>query len=311
MIVRADHVAGGGVRRCRRRSFSRSAATCRSARLSSPGAGMMPKLMVGLMMAFGAILVACGGAQPAVRRRSTGATSGTPLRWSRSPAAPSRSTPALGFVAHHVAAAVRAAVRRRAPQPAGAPPPISIGVTVGSPTAVRHAAEIAAADHGRALVLAGPWNHPRQPAARLLGRAAAGRAALRVSRLPGRHPGRHAARHRTARRHQHPAAGDLRPRRHQGDRHAGRHLLRLAVRRLDHLDPDAHSGRGRLGDDLHRRLRHGAEGPRRRGALHRRGRLVHRRHVRRHHADRGGAAARRHSRCASGRRNTPRCSCSA
>ena len=44
----------------------------------------------------------------------------------------------------------------------------------------------------------------------------------------------------------------------KADRHAGRHLLRLAIRRLDHLDPDAHSGRGVLGDDLHRRLRHGA-----------------------------------------------------
>ncbi len=37
--------------------------------------------------------------------------------------------------------------------------------------------------------------------------------------------------------------------------HAGRHLLRLAIRRLDHLDPAAHSRRSRLGDDLHRRLR--------------------------------------------------------
>ena len=35
------------------------------------------------------------------------------------------------------------------------------------------------------------------------------------------------------------------------------------------------------------------EGPRRRGALHRRGRLVHRRHLRRHRAHAGGAAARR------------------
>ena len=43
----------------------------------------------------------------------------------------------------------------------------------------------------------------------------------------------------------HPAARHVRPRRHQGHRHAGRHLLRLAVRRLDHLDPDAHSRRGR------------------------------------------------------------------
>jgi hypothetical protein len=38
-------------------------------------------------------------------------------------------------------------------------------------------------------------------------------------------------------------AADLRARRHQGHRDAGRHLLRLAVRRLDHVDPAAHSRR--------------------------------------------------------------------
>ena len=53
------------------------------------------------------------------------------------------------------------------------------------------------------------------------------------------------------------------------------------------------------------------EGPRRRRALHRRGRLVDRRHLRRHRAHGGGAAARDASRCASARRNTPRCWCSA
>ena len=104
---------------------------------------------------------------------------------------------------------------------------------------------------------------------------------VRLSRLPGRHAGRRAARHRPARRHLDPAAGDVRAQRHAGDHHARRHLLRLAIRRLDHLDPDAHPGRGLLGDDLHRRLRHGEERPRRRRALHRGGRLVDRRHLRR------------------------------
>ena len=85
--------------------------------------------------------------------------------------------------------------------------------------------------------------------------------------------------------------------RHQGDRDARRHLLRLAIWRLDHLDPDAHSGRSLLGDDLHRRQRDGAQGPRRRRALHRGGRLVYCRHVRRDRADAGRAAARRPSRC--------------
>ena len=120
----------------------------------------------------------------------------------------------------------------------------------------------------------------------------AGQSVVRLPRLPGRHAGRRAAGHRAARRHLHPAAGDLRPERHAGHRHARRHLLRLAIRRLDHLDPDAHSGRGRVGDDVHRRLRDGTEGPRRCGALHRGGRLVHCRHVRRHRADAGRAAAR-------------------
>ena len=39
------------------------------------------------------------------------------------------------------------------------------------------------------------------------------------------------------------AAGDLRARRHAGADHAGRHLLRRAVRRLDHRHPDQRAGR--------------------------------------------------------------------
>ena len=134
--------------------------------------------------------------------------------------------------------------------------------------------------------------HPHKLAARLFGRVPVRQSLVRLPRLPGRHAGRRAAGDRPAFGHQHPAAGDLRPQRHPGRDHARRHLLRLAIWRLDHLDPDAHSRRGLVGDDLHRRLRHGQEGPRRRGALHRRGRIVDRRHLRRHHAHRGGAAAR-------------------
>ena len=157
-------------------------------------------------------------------------------------------------------------------------------------SAVRRGAEDAARARPLRILAHG---HGRQPAARVLGRAAARRAVVRLSRLSRRHHRRRAARHRAALGHQHSSAGDLRARHHQGRGDARRHLLRLAIRRLDHLDPDAHSGRGRLGDDLHRRLRHGAEGPRRRGALHRRGRLVDRRHLRRDHADPDRAAARR------------------
>ena len=70
-------------------------------------------------------------------------------------------------------------------------------------------------------------------------------------------------------------------------------------------------GEAVLGDDLHRRLRHVAQGPRRRRALHRRGRLLDRRHLRRDRADAGGAAAGDAGSAASGRPNTRRCSCSA
>ena len=50
--------------------------------LASPGAGMMPKLVLALMIVFGAILVAARRRKPAARRRSTGATAATPRRWS-------------------------------------------------------------------------------------------------------------------------------------------------------------------------------------------------------------------------------------
>ena len=106
--------------------------------------------------------------------------------------------------------------------------------------------------------------------------------------------GRRFAGHRAAGRHFDPAAGDIRPQRHAGHHHARRHLLRLAIWRLDHLDPDAHSGRSLVGDDLHRRLRHGKEGPRRRSALHCGGRLVDRRDRRRSGPHVGRAAARDH-----------------
>ena len=125
------------------------------------------------------------------------------------------------------------------------------------------------------------------------------------------HACRRFAGHRAAGRHFHPVAGDIRTECDAGHHHARRHLLRLAIWRLDHLDPDAHSGRSLVGDDLHRRLRDGKEGPRRRSALHCGGRLVDRRDLRRSGAYVGRAAARDHRRSGSGRRNTPPCSSSA
>ena len=152
----------------------------------------------------------------------------------------------------------------------------------------RRAQDAARARHSRILAM----GDGGKPAARLLGCAPARRAVVRLSRMPGRHHRRRVARHRAAVRHQHSAAGDLRARHHQVGRDARRHLLRLAIWRLDHVDPDADPGRGRLGHDLHRRLCHGAEGPRGRGPVHRRRRLMDRGHVRRDHADADRAAAR-------------------
>ena len=51
--------------------------------------------------------------------------------------------------------------------------------------------------------------------------------------------------------------------------HAGRHLLRRAVWRLDHGDPGQPAGRNLVGRDLPRRPPDGAAGPRRRGACRR------------------------------------------
>ena len=66
MILRRDHVAGGAfVSRARGVAVS---GDLPFGTLASPGAGMMPKLVVGLMMAFGAIVLARAGEQPAVRR---------------------------------------------------------------------------------------------------------------------------------------------------------------------------------------------------------------------------------------------------
>jgi putative tricarboxylic transport membrane protein len=58
-----------------------------------------------------------------------------------------------------------------------------------------------------------------------------------VGTLVGVLPGRWAAR-----RDQSPAARHLWARRHERAGHAGRHLLRRDVRRLDDVDPDAHPG---------------------------------------------------------------------
>ena len=88
---------------------------------------------------------------------------------------------------------------------------------------------------------------------------------------------RRAARHRPGRDDRDAAADDLRAAAGLGADHAGRHLLRRAVRRLDDVDPAQHAGRDVVGGDLPRRLPDGAQGPGGRRALDRGAGLVLRR----------------------------------
>ena len=60
---------------------SRSAAICRSARLSMPGAGFLPKILAVLTILFGADAGAARRRKQAVRRPWPGATSSTPRWW--------------------------------------------------------------------------------------------------------------------------------------------------------------------------------------------------------------------------------------
>ncbi len=81
-----------------------------------------------------------------------------------------------------------------------------------------------------------------------------------LRRLPGRHADRRAARRRADRDHRHAAAAHLQGRSDRRADHARRHLLRRAVRRLDHGDPGQHPGRGDVGRDDARRARNGKKG---------------------------------------------------
>ena len=63
MILRRDHVAGGAFIAAALLVFAMSG-DLPFGTLASPGAGMMPKLVLGLMIAFGAILVARAGESP-------------------------------------------------------------------------------------------------------------------------------------------------------------------------------------------------------------------------------------------------------
>ena len=92
--------------------------------------------------------------------------------------------------------------------------------------------------------------------------------------------------------------------------HAGRHLVRLDVWRLDHLDPAAGARRVGLGHGGHRRLRVDQAGPRRRRAGHVDVQRLHCRNVRPSGLGAGGADAWPNLRSTSDRRNISRSPCS-
>ena len=153
MILRRDHVAGGAFIVAGALVFAMSG-DLPFGTLASPGAGMMPKLVLGLLMAFGAILVDARRRKPAARRHHVGRF--PPCRdRGRGVRHRHRALHHDRLRAQRVAVAVRAALFHRAPEPLAALA-VSIGVTVGSVSPVQHAAEIAAAAHA-VLVPEPPW----------------------------------------------------------------------------------------------------------------------------------------------------------
>ena len=129
---------------------------------------------------------------------------------------------------------------------------------------------------------------------------AAGQSLVRVPRLPGRHAGRRAAGHR-------PAVGHLILLPVTFGLNATQAVIMLAgiyygsqyggstTSILMRIPGEASSVMTCIDGNAMAQ-----QGPRRRRALHRRGRLMDRRHLRRHRAHRGGAAARDASRCSFG-----------
>ena len=133
----------------------------------------------------------------------------------------------------------------------------------------------------------------RQSGARPCDRAVAAEPVLLLRRRAGRHLHRRAARHRPDRDDRDAAAAHLLPDAGLLADHARRHLLRLAIWRLHHGDPDQPAGRSVVLGHGDRRLPDGAAGAGRAGARHRGDRLVHRRHLRDlRDRDRRGAADR-------------------
>ena len=111
-------------------------------------------------------------------------------------------------------------------------------------------------------------------------RAVAAEPVLLLRRRADRHLHRRAAGHRPDRDDRDAAAAHLLPDAGRFADHARRHLLRLAVWRLHHGDPDQPAGRSVVLGDGDRRLPDGAARAGRAGARDRGDRLVHRRHLR-------------------------------
>ncbi|CAA9267317.1 MAG: Tripartite tricarboxylate transporter TctA family, partial [uncultured Acetobacteraceae bacterium] len=139
----------------------------------------------------------------------------------------------------------------------------------------------------------------RQPGARLQRRVELPEPALRAARRADRHGDRRAAGHRAGGHHLAAVADHLRTAGDHRHHHAGRHLLRRAVRRFHHGHPAQPARRDILGRHHARRLQDGAQRARRRRARHRGDLVLLRRHGRhrarrrvRPVADAGGAVLR-------------------
>ena len=120
---------------------------------------------------------------------------------------------------------------------------------------------------------------PLQSRAWLRDRRLARESVLLPDRRDPRHADRRAAGHRRHGDHRHAAADHLPARAGLVAHHAGRHLLRRAVWRLDHGHPDQHAGRILIRRDGHRRLPDGPQGQGRNRAGGGGPRLVLRRHA--------------------------------
>ena len=127
--LRRDHVAGGAFVLAGALVLAVSA-DLPFGTMASPGAGMLPKLIVGFLMAFGAVLVRARGRQPASRHHRLDRCPACRARRCRRCRWPSRLYTTLGFVCTIGCAAVRADIPGGAEADLLVSAAFSIGVTV-------------------------------------------------------------------------------------------------------------------------------------------------------------------------------------